>query len=57
MTQLQFDMILKTIELGAPVFYSDLGNALNNLVTERNALEQENKALKEKLTALEGNNN
>lgn len=54
MTQFQFDSILKIIELGAPVLYQDLGNALNDLVVERNKFEQENRDLKARLETVKG---
>ena len=52
MNQFQFDAILKIIEEGAPVLYKDLATALNNLVVERNNLDQENKDLRAQLEDL-----
>lgn len=52
MNQFQFDIILKIIEQGAPVLYKDLATALNNLVVERNSLDQENKDLRAQLEEL-----
>ena len=53
MTQWQFDTTLKIIELGAPILYQELGGALNNLIVERNKLDQENKELKAQLEAFQ----
>lgn len=38
MTQLQFEIIYKIIENGAPALANDLCNALNDLVVDRNNL-------------------
>ena len=53
MTQWEFDTILKTLEIGTPVLYKTLGTSLNNLVIERNNLDEENKKLKKQLEASE----
>ena len=52
MTQWEFDTILEVLKIGAPVFYERLGNALNNVVVERNKLEAENVGLKKKVEEL-----
>ena len=46
MTQLQFEMICKIIETGAPALAEELCNSLNDLVVERNNLAQEVEVLK-----------
>jgi hypothetical protein len=46
MTQLQFEVICKIIENGAPALANELCNALNNLVVDRNNLAKEVEALK-----------
>lgn len=46
MTQLQFEMICKIIENGAPALANELCNALNDLVVDRNNLANEVEALK-----------
>lgn len=53
MTQWEFDTILKILEIGTPVLYKTLGSSLNNLVIERNNLDEENKKLKKQLEASE----
>lgn len=52
MTQWEFDTILEVLKIGAPVFYERLGNALNNVVVERNKFEAENVGLKKKVEEL-----
>ena len=49
MTQLQFEMICKTIENGAPVLANELCGSLDALVKDRNALAIENEELKKQL--------
>lgn len=46
MTQLQFEVICKIIENGAPALANELCNALNDLVIDRNNLAKEVEALK-----------
>lgn len=46
MNQLQFEMIMKIIQNGAPALADELCNALGNLVNDRNHLAEENEKLK-----------
>ena len=38
MTQFQFELIAKIVEIGAPVFYEELVGSIDKLIKERNAL-------------------
>ena len=53
MTQQEFDVILKTLELGVPTLYQWLGGALNNFVNSYNEAVQENEKLKSELEAIQ----
>lgn len=46
MNQLQFEMIMKVIQNGAPALADELCGALANLVNDRNKLAEENKQMK-----------
>jgi len=47
MTQLQFDMICKIIQNGAPVLANELCNSLTHLVVDYNKMAEELDSLKE----------
>ena len=51
MTQFQFDMICKIIEIGAPVLANELCGALDNLVVSYNNVIKENVDLTAQLEA------
>lgn len=54
MTQFQLDTILKIIELGAPVMYHDLANALGSLIEENHNLRNQVEYLKSQLDDAKG---
>ena len=53
MNQMQFDLICKIIQNGAPALAEELCGALANLAREYTALVEENKSLKAQLTPVE----
>ena len=46
MTQLQFELICKIVQNGAPALAEELCGSLNDLVVDRNRLAEENERLK-----------
>lgn len=56
MTQLQFDLICKIIEKGAPALADELCGALDSFVRDRNALAAENEELRTQIASMTSEN-